>query len=60
MKVIFEELMIPNVPNDLSDEAIRAVLRGSRPSVENATVSRSFDVNGDVVVTFTPKAAEKA
>lgn len=59
MKVVYEDVVIPNVPDVLTEAEVRTVLVSLRPSAANASATRTTDAGGETVLTFTPKAAEK-
>jgi len=58
MKVVFEDLTINPVSDDLTEEQVRAVLVGARPAAANAVATVSYDADGKVM-TFVGKSAEK-
>lgn len=58
MKVVFGDVVLENVDDILTEEQVRSNLAGIYPSIANATCSITNE-NGEKVMTFTPKAAEK-
>lgn len=58
MKVVFGDIELTGIDDILTEEQVRQNLQGIYPSIANATVNTTY-VDGEKVMTFTPKAASK-
>lgn len=59
MRVIFEDVELVDIDDNLTVEQVRSTLSALYPSIANATATVEEDDDGEKVMTFTRKVAQK-